>query len=152
MRNMSEYQSRNPAYVERIRERIASPVVKDLFGMEEVSIAPGEIQLGIAVRHELGHAPGWFQGSVTTAIAEFACGFAAMSLIAPDWDMMTLDQTIKFIGPARGERLVAKARVIRPGRTITTCQCEVFAIENGAERLCAVMLQTNHQAPLAAKG
>lgn len=149
-RFMSEYQPKNPHYVDRIRQRFNVPVIRDLFGMKEIVIAPGEVHLGIDLRPELGHAPGWFQGSVTSAIAEIAAGLAALSLIEPDWESMTLDQTINFVGPARGERLVAKARVIKPGRTITVCQCEVYTEKAGVERLCAVMLQTTHSAPPAA--
>lgn len=146
---MSQFQSKNPDFAERIHKRLDKPLTRDFFRIEPVSIEAGRIELAIDVRPELGHAPGWFQGSITTAIAEFAGGIAAMSLIAPDWDVVTLDQTIKFIGPARGQRLVAKAQVIRPGRTITTCHCDVFVIEDGAERLCAVMLQTNHASPIS---
>jgi uncharacterized protein (TIGR00369 family) len=148
---MAQFQSRNPDYAERVRARLDKPLTRDFFGIEVVSIEPGKVQLGLDVRPELGHAPGWFQGSITTAIAEFAGGLAAISLVAPDWDILTLDQTIKFVGPARGQRLVARAEVIRPGKTITTCHCEVYVIEDGIERLCAVMLQTNHAAPLPPK-
>ena len=142
------FEVRDANYVARIRQRMQAPIVRDFFRVEEVLIAPGEVHLGIDVRPELGHAPGWFQGSVTTAIAEFAAGLAGLTLLAANYDLMTLDQTISFVGPARGERLVAKGRVVKPGKGITVCQCEVYAVEGGRERLCGIMMQTNHVSPL----
>ncbi len=144
-----ESDSDNTGFLETF---FASPVMRDLWRFEVTEFRKSGATMEVDVRPELGHLPGWFQGTTITAIAEFAGGLAGLATLPRGWSAATVDQHIKFIGPARGERLVAKARVIRPGRTITTCQCEVYAVENGAERLCAVMLQTNHQAPLAAKG
>ena len=37
-----------------------------------------------------------------------------------------------------GERLVARARAVYVGKTQAVCQCEVFAISGGEEKLCAI--------------
>jgi acyl-coenzyme A thioesterase PaaI-like protein len=138
----------NPHFRERIEQRLTMPLIADFFRMYAVAIEPGAVTIALDHRLELGHEPGWFQGSVTTAIAEFAAGFSGQSLLAPDWAAVTLDQHINFVGTARGERLVARGRVIMAGRTISTCAAEVFVVRDGAEHLCATMVQTNRNAPL----
>jgi acyl-coenzyme A thioesterase PaaI-like protein len=38
--------------------------------------------------------------------------------------------------------LIARGRVVRPGRTLIVTQAEVFAVKDGHETLCALMQQT----------
>jgi len=47
-----------------------------------------------------------------------------------------------LIAPAHGETLIADARVVRSGRTLTVCTVDVFAERNGARTACALMQQT----------
>lgn len=39
--------------------------------------------------------------------------------------------------PAVGERFIARARVVKPGKTQVLTYCELFAVTNGAEKLVA---------------
>lgn len=136
----------DPAFRDRMQARFHTPIIRFL-GIGIDAVEPGHVTLTLDCRPELGHAPGWFQGSMTTAIAEFAAAWSAGTLIPADWSSLTLDQTIKFVGAAEGDRLIARGSVIKPGRSITTCMAEVFARRDGEEHLCAVMLQTNRHAP-----
>ena len=42
--------------------------------------------------------------------------------------------------------MVTRARVVRPGRTVTACAADVFAVTDGEEKLVATMLATLLQA------
>ena len=41
-----------------------------------------------------------------------------------------------------GERLVARGRVLRPGRTLTVCRGDAFAIDDGREKHVATLTTT----------
>lgn len=47
-----------------------------------------------------------------------------------------------MITDMRPDSLVAKERVVRPGRTLIVTQAEVFALRGEEEILCALMQQT----------
>jgi acyl-coenzyme A thioesterase PaaI-like protein len=49
---------------------------------------------------------------------------------------------VNFISPAKGELLIARGRVLKPGRTLTVCQGDVYAVISGEEKLVATMLAT----------
>lgn len=136
----------DPAYAERVMDYASRPVFAELFRFEVDSIEPGRVTLGAPLRRELGHLPGWFQGGVVTALAEFAAGFCATTLTPAGSNTMTIDQSITFVGGARGERLIARGEVLRAGRSITSVKADVFVLRDGTEHLCAVMLQTCHTA------
>jgi acyl-coenzyme A thioesterase PaaI-like protein len=47
------------------------------------------------------------------------------------------------LAPATGDRFLFRARVVKPGRTLTVCDAQAFALEGGAdERLVATMTGT----------
>jgi Uncharacterized protein, possibly involved in aromatic compounds catabolism len=47
-----------------------------------------------------------------------------------------------MLAPAAGERVLARGRVIRAGRTVTVCSGDVVAFSNGTEKLVATMVAT----------
>ena len=79
---------------------------------------------------------------MVTAIVDTACGYAAMTLMPAGASVLTVEYKVNFLAPARGERLRAHGRVVKPGRTVTVCSGEVYALSEGTETLVASMLGT----------
>lgn len=65
-----------------------------------------------------------------------------MTLTPPNSEVLTIEYKINFLSPAQGERLVARGRVTKPGRTVTVCHGDVIAVSEGKEKLVATMLAT----------
>lgn len=129
---------------------LATPVVRDFLRLRLVEWQPGAVTLSLDCRPELGHRPGWFQGAVTTAIAEHAAGMSGVTLAA-DRDSMTLQQNIHFTGPAQGSRLVARGRVVSAGYTISTCVADILVERDGALHPCATLTMVmSHRKPKTA--
>ena len=118
------------------------------FGFELVEAQEGAVTLALPHRADFEHAPGCFQGSVVNAIAECASAYSTFTLAQRDWVHVTLDQSIQFVGPARGDRLIAQARVVRKGRSVSFAGADIFVEESGEQRLCARQTLTQfHRAP-----
>jgi acyl-coenzyme A thioesterase PaaI-like protein len=72
-----------------------------------------------------------------------ACGYAAFSLMPADAAVLTVEFKTNLLAPAKGDRFLLRARVVKPGRTLTVCDAQAFALEGGAdERLVATMTGT----------
>jgi acyl-coenzyme A thioesterase PaaI-like protein len=56
--------------------------------------------------------------------------------------VLTVEFKVNLVAPAEGERLIARGRVKKHGRTLTLCELEVAAMKGGRERPCAYGLQT----------
>lgn len=125
-----------------VREAMTAPYAHELFQLEVLSIEPGAVTLALPHRRAYEHQPGWFQGAITTALGEYAASYAAATGAEPGSANLTLSQAIHFIGPARGERLIAEARVIEPGRTITHARADIHVEADGERRLCATLTLT----------
>lgn len=85
---------------------------------------------------------GFIHGGVVGMIADSAAGYAAMTVVPSGASVLTVEYKMNLVAPANGEKLLARGRVVRPGRTLIVTQAEVFAFRDGKEILCALMQQT----------
>lgn len=111
-------------------------------GAELEAMRPGECEIAVRWREELGQQHGYFHAGVTGAIADSACGYAAFSLMPPGSMVLTVEYKLNLLAPAAGERLVARGRVVRAGRTLTVCTAEVVAVKGEEEKTVAASLST----------
>ena len=83
---------------------------------------------------------GFIHAGIMATVLDSACGYAAFSLMPADAAVLTVEFKTNLLAPAKGERFLFRAHVVKPGRTLTVCDGQAFAVENGAdERLVATM-------------
>lgn len=121
-----------------MRKLMARPHIRDLFRIGLVDYTVGGVALALDPRPEIGHAPGSFQGTLTTGIAECAAAMSGATT-APETDSLTLQQSIHFTSSARGERLIAEGRVVTAAWWIST---RLYAMRDGERHLCATLTMT----------
>jgi len=85
---------------------------------------------------------GFVHGGVVGMIADSAAGYAAMTVVPETASVLTVEFKMNLVAPADGEKLIARGKVVRPGKTLIITQAEVFAVKDGKETLCALMQQT----------
>ncbi len=139
---MSQFIVRNPDFEAVLRGSFAQQGLMRHLGATLRSVAPGAVEVEVGFRDELTQQQGFFHGAVTTAIADTACGYSALTLMPAGSEVLTVEFKINLFAPARGEQLVARGRVIRSGRTITVCHGDVYAVADAVESHCATMTTT----------
>jgi uncharacterized protein (TIGR00369 family) len=105
-------------------------------------VEPGFCEIRLPFREDLGQQHEFFHAGVLGAVADSAGGYAAYTLMGAGDSVLSVEYKLNLLAPGRGELAVARARVVRPGRTLTVCQVEVFVVRDGTETLCALMQQT----------
>lgn len=125
-----------------MRESFARQGMMKHLGAELVSLEPGAAEIRTAFRPELTQQHNYFHAGVTGAIADSACGYAAYTLMPADSTVLTVEYKINLLAPADGEELIARARVVRSGKTLKVCSADVFVRKDGAENHCATMIST----------
>jgi len=139
---MPEFKPRDPGFEERVRESFARQTLMATIGASLARVSPGEVDIELPFREDLSQQHGYLHAGVVTAIVDTACGYSALTLMEAGADVLTIEYKINFVSPALGERLIARGRVTRPGRTVTVCAGDVFATSEGGEKLVASMLAT----------
>jgi len=91
---------------------------------------------------EISQQHGFVHAGAVSAIADTAAGYAALTMMPMDRGVLTTEFKINLLAPARGERIIARGRVVRAGRTLTLAQTEVFGANEGKEQLVALLTAT----------
>jgi uncharacterized protein (TIGR00369 family) len=125
-----------------VRESFARQGLMAHLGARITELRQGYVEIRASYRPELTQQHNYFHAGVSAAIADSACCYAAYSLMSVDSSVLTVEYKINLLAPATGEELIARARVIRPGKTLKVCSAEVYTWRNGAETHCATMLAT----------
>jgi uncharacterized protein (TIGR00369 family) len=127
---------------ERVRRDAAKQAFLRLIGAQLTQIQRGYAEVSLPFRPELGQQHGFAHAGVITTIADAAAGYAAYSLMPRRSEILSVEFKVNLLRPAVGERLVARGRVLKPGRTLTIAQSDVYAISGSAEKHVATMLAT----------
>lgn len=129
-----------------IGRRVAESFEKQGFmttlGARLLRVAPGEVEIELPVGPLVSQQHGFVHAGAVAAIADSACGYAALTRMPAGVGVLTAEFKINLLAPAAGERLIARGRVVKAGRTLTLALAEVFAVRDGAEKLCAMLTAT----------
>jgi len=137
------YQAPDPNFRERVRASFARQRAMTTLGIEMLRVEAGEIELAMGNDAAYTQQHGFVHAGIIAAALDSACGYAAFSLMPADAAVLTVEFKINLLAPAKGERFVFRANVVKPGRTLTFCEARAFALdEGGAERLVASMTGT----------
>jgi uncharacterized protein (TIGR00369 family) len=135
--------ARDPDFAARVRESFARQRIMQTLGAALGEITPGAVDIALDWRADLVQQHGFLHAGVLATIADSACGYAALSLMEAGAGVLSIEFKVNMLSPARGPRIVARGRVIRPGRTIMVCRADVVApAEDGGESLVAIMQGT----------
>ncbi|WP_446033355.1 PaaI family thioesterase [Sedimentimonas flavescens] len=132
----------DPQIMDAVRASFARQNAMALIRAELPVIAPGRTEIHLPHWQGVEQQHGFVHGGVVGMIADSAAGYAAMTTVPQGASVLTVEYKINLVAPAVGSKLIARGTVLRPGRTLILTKAEVFGIDEGREKLCAVMQQT----------
>ncbi len=130
------------AIVARVRASFARQGAMATFGAELADVATGRVAIALPIKPRLSQQDGFLHAGVVVAALDSACGYAALTMMPDEAEVLTIELKVNLLAPASGESLVAEGEVVRAGRTLTVCRGDAHA-EQGPERVhVATMLAT----------
>jgi uncharacterized protein (TIGR00369 family) len=139
---MHEHTPEDQNYAARVRASFEKQRFMSTIGARLTRVDPGEVEIELATRDDLVQQHGFLHAGVLASAADSACGYAALTLMPEGAAVLSIEFKINMLAPAVGDRIVARGRVIRPGRTVTVCWGEVVACSATSEKLVATMVGT----------
>lgn len=103
-------------------------------GMEVISAEPGSVTLEMPWSGDSAQYSGFLHAGIIGALIETTCGFAAVTVAGR---VLATHYSVNCLRPAVGERFVARAHVVKPGKTQVFTSCELYAVRQGSEKLVA---------------
>src|ERR1700742_2514771 len=139
---MSRFNPKDARFEARVRASFARQTAMATLGIEIIGVNAGEVELRMPYAAGYAQQHGFIHAGILTTALDTACGYAAFSLMPDDAAVLTVEFKTNLVAPARGDFFLFRARVLKPGRTITICDAQAFAVEDGQERLVATMTGT----------
>lgn len=128
-------------FAARVRNSFARQQAMTLLGAQMTKVQAGTTEVVLPFREALTQQHGFVHAGIITAIADSACGYAALSLMPPDVGVLTIEFKVNLLSPAAGERFVARGQVVKPGRTIMVCTGEVIAERGDGTQQTVALIQ-----------
>jgi len=139
---MNDSSPKDPNYEARVRESFARQGLMATLGASLVRVAPGQVEIALSPSAAVSQQHGYVHAGALASIADSAAGYAALTLMPPGAGVLTAEFKINLMAPGLGERMTARGRVIKAGRTLTLAQAEVFALNGGSEKQIALLTAT----------
>ncbi|MEV6425603.1 PaaI family thioesterase [Streptomyces sp. NPDC051662] len=143
MEDRTQQEQVSPAVQKRVQDSFNLQGLMSHLGAQITHIGPGRVHIVLPARREVTQQHGYVHAGATSAIADTAGGYAALTLFDEDSEVLTVEYKINLLAPAAGNHLEAIGTVLKPGRTLTVCQLEVYGVQNdGSRKLVANGQQT----------
>ncbi|MGB9738986.1 MAG: thioesterase [Chloroflexus aggregans] len=136
------FHPQTPDWELRVRASFARQGLMHALNAAIEHIRPGELSITIPFNPAYGQQHGYVHGGVIASLLDSACGYAALTLMPADREVLTVEFKVNFVSPAQGSRFVATGRVIRSGRTFSVCTGEAVAINGDRRTTIAIMQAT----------
>src|SRR6185369_4556960 len=137
------FTAKNPLFATQVRNSFERQTAMSSIGAQLLIVEPGKVEIALPYRSDLTQQHGYLHAGIITTIADTACGYAAYTLMPSGSEVLSVEFKVNLLRPAKGERFVAVANVLKPGRTLTVVRADVFGVSESDEReLIATMLAT----------
>ena len=134
--------TKNPDFASRVQASFERQLFMKTVGAQLTSVEPGQVTIEWPYSLSLTQQNGFLHAGVVAAVADSACGYAALTLMPADAGVLSVEFKVNLMKPAAGDHFRAIGRVIRAGRTLIVCAAEVHAHLEGKEAVIAIMQAT----------
>ena len=125
---------------DRIKESFDKQGLMKTLNAKLVSVEKGEVKISCQFSEALTQQHGFFHAGVATSIVDSACGYAALTMMPEDMEVLSVEFKINFMKPAKTDKLIAIGKVLQSGRTLTICEGYVY--DSSEEKLISKMTST----------
>lgn len=108
-------------------------------GLKEIELANGHSLLELPIIHEITQSRKTVHGGVIASLVDAAVGSALRSQVENGRSGVTVDLKVNYLRPAVGEKLVAKGRIVKLGKSIVVGEA---VIENDEGKEVAIGIAT----------
>ena len=134
--------AKDPNFAARVRDSFGKQRLMSTIGAQLTEVDPGVVTIRLPFREDLTQQHGFLHAGTIAAVADSACGYAALSLMPTDAGVLSIEFKVNMLAPAKGDAIVARGTVIRAGKTIMVCRADVHSVTGHEQKLVAAMQGT----------
>lgn len=131
-----------PEIEQKIRESFAAQSMMTTLGASLGTLSEGSVEIRAPILETCRQQQGFAHAGLTFSIGDSAGGYAALSVMPTDMEVLTTEMKIHLLAPGQGDALIARGRVVKPGRRLVIVQSDVYALSDGKETHIAMLTGT----------
>ncbi|MEJ8563169.1 PaaI family thioesterase [Yoonia sp. GPGPB17] len=132
----------DPQSVERMRADFDRQGAMSTMGITVSDITPGRVILEMPFNPAFSQHHGFIHAGTITSGMDSACGFAALTLMDAESEVLTVEFKCSFLAPARGQSFRFEGDVLKSGRTLTFTEGRAIALDGPQETVIATITAT----------
>jgi uncharacterized protein (TIGR00369 family) len=137
---LTEFQIADPDYRERVTSSFEHQQMMKTMGVTLVDVQPGFVEFTMGFSEHLTQQNGFLHAGAMSTALDSACGFSSYTLMPPEASILTIENKVNLLRPARNGPFRIVGNVIKPGRTVIVSEGHAYDADG---KLVATMTATN---------
>ena len=102
----------------------------------------GKVIISVRLKRSMMQQHGFGHAGVTFSIGDSAAGYAALTQMGENQEVLTSEMKIHLLSPADGKVLKAVGSVLKTGKRLIVVKSDIYSIKDEKEKMIATMLGT----------
>ncbi len=124
----------------KVAKSFESQAFMKTIGAKLDSVDEGRVVISVELKPSMMQQHGFGHAGVTFSIGDSAAGYAALTKMEKNQEVLTSEMKIHLMSPADGRILKAVGSVLKAGRRLLVVQSNIYSGDDKNEKLIATML------------
>ena len=126
----------------KVSKSFESQAFMKTIGAKLDSVDDGKVVISVELKPSMMQQHGFGHAGVTFSIGDSAAGYAALTKMGKNQEVLTSEMKIHLMSPADGKMLKAVGSVLKAGRRLLVVQSNIYSGDDKEKKLIATMLGT----------
>ena len=126
----------------KIAQSFANQSFMNTLGAQLDLIDHGKVIISVKLKQNMMQQHGFGHAGVTFSIGDSAAGYAALTTMKQNQEVLTSEMKIHLLAPADGKILKAVGTVLKSGKRLIVVQSNIYSHHGKRNKLVATMLGT----------
>ena len=130
------------SFFSKISQSFEQQAFMKTLGAQLDLVEHGKVIISVRLKRSMMQQHGFGHAGVTFSIGDSAAGYAALTQMDENQEVLTSEMKIHLLSPADGKILKAVGSVLKTGKKLIVVKSDIYSIKDEKEKMVATMLGT----------
>ncbi len=130
------------SFFSKISQSFERQAFMKTLGAQLELVEHGKVIISVRLKRSMMQQHGFGHAGVTFSIGDSAAGYAALTQMGENQEVLTSEMKIHLLSPADGKILKAVGSVLKTGKKLIVVKSDIYSIKDEKEKMVATMLGT----------
>ena len=130
------------SFFSKISQSFEQQAFMKTLGAQLDLVEHGKVIISVRLKRSMMQQHGFGHAGITFSIGDSAAGYAALTQMGENQEVLTSEMKIHLLSPADGKILKAVGSVLKTGKKLIVVKSDIYSIKDEKEKLVATMLGT----------